>query len=117
MQIKSIIFALFASGPLAAFASNCAGSPGQPGGQCVQFYTGGGCSGNSIKYQPDCSGACYRYDSFTGIKASGDGYFGTNCAVFSDTNCQNQIGSTGNNVLNGGCYSKTGKSMKCYYAC
>ncbi|KAF3307657.1 hypothetical protein TWF173_002623 [Orbilia oligospora] len=118
MQIKAVILALLTSSPIAVFAANCLGTPGLPGGQCVKFWTGAtGCTGTFLSYKPDCSGACFKYDSFTGIKASGDGHFGTNCAIFSDVNCQNQIASTGNNAVQPQCFKKVGKSMKCYFAC
>jgi hypothetical protein len=40
---------------------------------CVTFYADGGCtSGRTIgSYKPDCTGACFRYDSFASIKVSG----------------------------------------------
>ncbi|KAF3935566.1 hypothetical protein ABW19_dt0203074 [Dactylella cylindrospora] len=118
MQIKTILAALLmTSGPAAVLAANCAGTPGLPGGQCVKYWSGAtGCTGTFKSYKPDCSGHCFVHD-FTGIKASGDGHFGTNCAIFSDANCQNQIASTGNNPVEYSCFKKTGKSMKCYYAC
>ncbi|KAF3911934.1 hypothetical protein ABW20_dc0108169 [Dactylellina cionopaga] len=119
MQIKAITLALLTSGPLAVFAANCIDSPGNLGGQCVEFWAGGsgGCNGPKLSYRPDCSGACFHYDSFTGIRVSGDGTYGTNCHIYSDYNCQNQITTTGNTVFRSVCLAKTAKSMKCYYLC
>ncbi|EPS35619.1 hypothetical protein H072_10958 [Dactylellina haptotyla CBS 200.50] len=118
MQIKAITVAILASSPLAALAANCIGPAGTLGGQCVKFWSGAtGCTGTYHGYKPDCSGHCFQFDSFTGIKASGNGLYGTNCAIFSDYDCKNQIASTGNNLREPVCFKKVGKSMKCYFNC
>jgi hypothetical protein len=40
---------------------------------CVTYYADGGCtSGRDLgSYKPDCTGACFVYDSFSSIKVAG----------------------------------------------
>ncbi|KXJ92535.1 hypothetical protein Micbo1qcDRAFT_202756 [Microdochium bolleyi] len=94
---------------------------GAVNGQCGEIFSGGGCNNKIGQIGPDCSGTCYR-GSFLSIRASGDGTYGTNCHIYSDDNCQNDIGSTGNIKFSwqGGCKDATGaqgKSYRCYFKC
>lgn len=102
-------------------AKNCQNIPGIANGECVRFYTGIGCDGQEAgSYKPSCEGNCYQY-GFDYIDVAGDGTYGTNCFAYSDSNCQNYIGQTGNQVSVFGtetCMSfPGGQSMKCYYRC
>ncbi len=70
-----------------------------------------------------CQGTCYySSDAISSLKAVGDGTYGTNCVLFYDNNCQQQIGETGNAIFGGGkCYTpqggRTGHSFKCWRKC
>ncbi|KAH7410526.1 hypothetical protein DE146DRAFT_361362 [Phaeosphaeria sp. MPI-PUGE-AT-0046c] len=90
------------------------------GESCVTYYADGGCtSGRTLgSYKPDCTGACFRYDSFTSIKVSGSAIWGVGCVAYSDTNCQNKIADSGN-VRGSRCMTELGaaKSMQCYFRC
>ncbi|KAF3937620.1 hypothetical protein ABW19_dt0205679 [Dactylella cylindrospora] len=115
MQLTTYLLPLL-SLAATALSANCQNAPGVANGACVSFYTG--CGGLKLgSYKPTCEGNCFRYDSFGGIWAAGDGTYGTNCYVYSDVNCQNYVGQTGNQVFRSGCKAIPGKSMKCYYRC
>ncbi|KAJ3498814.1 hypothetical protein NLG97_g826 [Lecanicillium saksenae] len=77
----------------------CDGGGGRANSQCVRYYSGSGCKNeNHIKgYKPTCEGNCY-VDKFYSVKAVGDGTYSTNCELFSDTQCQNSLGSVGSTV-------------------
>jgi hypothetical protein len=128
-----------------AHAANCQNSPGVANGQCVKFYGNGECKGGALgSYKPDCTGACFRYNSFGSLSVGGDGTYGTlfsisfglvdvpgngrvwadrkegtRCVAYSDDNCNNQVQDTGNVVVGAGKCSGTpgAKSMRCYYRC
>jgi hypothetical protein len=124
MRTFTTLFTLAAAAATASAADCAKIPPGAPNGECVKFYSKPGCNGLDTigSFRPDCTGACFSFDSFTSIEASGDGFFGTNCFVYSDTSCQNEIGSTGNQVVFFGLGSCTtieplAKSMKCFYRC
>jgi hypothetical protein len=69
--------------PLAS-AANCQNSPGVANGQCVKFYGNGECKGSALgSYKPDCTGACFRYNSFGSLNVGGDGTYGTLSFSFS----------------------------------
>jgi len=106
----------FVAGALAS--CNSGSSPGTANGECVKYYSGSGCGGSGIgSYKPTCGGNCYQYDSFSAIEVDGDGTYGTNCEAFSDVNCQNSMGSTGNTLIKKCVNFPNAKSMKCYYRC
>jgi hypothetical protein len=42
------------------------------------------------------SGNCFHFDSFNSVGVSGTIIFGMDCTAFSDINCQNSMGRTGN---------------------
>ncbi|KAI1171527.1 hypothetical protein F4777DRAFT_49511 [Nemania sp. FL0916] len=93
-------------------------------GQCGRYFRGAGCSDQIEAIGPGkCSKQCYSSkDEIASIKATGDGTYGVNCHMYSDDNCQSQIGETGNTIFGGGkCYtpgnSAKGHSMLCYYKC
>ncbi|KAG7001919.1 hypothetical protein G7Y79_00030g064520 [Physcia stellaris] len=95
------------------YAKDCSGLA------CVSVYSGSNCANGNIEtsYQPTCAGNCYVYP-FGSLKVQGDGIYGTNCAAYSDKNCQNPLGSTGNTVFGTKCGNfGGGQSMKCYYKC
>lgn len=57
-----------------AIARNCQNSPGVANEECVSFYTSSLNDATKLGfYKPDCSGACYTYDSFGGLGTSGNG--------------------------------------------
>ncbi|KAH8892086.1 hypothetical protein GQ53DRAFT_863778 [Thozetella sp. PMI_491] len=107
---------LFARGPYCQ-------APGAVNGQCGEYYSGTQCGGSKVgQIPPDCSGQCYPVSGgFWSVKATGDGTYGTNCALYSDSNCQNELGSTGNSVTAGRQKCATGQgmahSLKCYFKC
>ncbi|CEJ83695.1 hypothetical protein VHEMI03227 [[Torrubiella] hemipterigena] len=99
---------------LAAVAANC-GNGVYP--ECVSVYKGTGCQSfnKETSYRPTCEGNCYVYP-FDSLQLAGSAFKNVDCVAYSDTNCQNKIGDTGN--VSGGCYSfKGGNSMKCYHGC
>jgi hypothetical protein len=119
---KSILAALLAAVMSASvFAKDCSVPrfPGTANGECVTLFTGNAVDeGSSISYKPTCQGNCYQYSSFGGLVVTGDGTYGTDCHVYSDYNCQNQILNTGNQLQEGNYdLSPKGQSMKCYYRC
>ncbi|KAI1120062.1 hypothetical protein F5Y10DRAFT_283587 [Nemania abortiva] len=98
--------------------------PGVVNGQCGRYYRGTGCGDQIAAIGPGkCSTQCYSsQDEIASIKASGDGTYGVNCHLYSDSNCQSQIGETGNIIVGSGkCYTPgngaKGHSMLCYYKC
>lgn len=105
-----------------SLSADCSGKPGEPNGECVKFYAGSGCRASNIEgsYKPTCGGNCYVYP-FGSLVAFGDGFYGTNCVAYSDNNCQNELGSTGNSKGGSGCKTFSAgngaQSMKCYYRC
>jgi hypothetical protein len=124
MQLIYCLSTLFSIASLpSAFAKDCGSQPGIANGECVKFYSGNSNTNCNdyltgiISYKPTCQGNCYVYP-FDSISVSGDGTYGTNCYVYSDSNCQNEMFSTGNVVGAGGCWASSGaNSMKCYYRC
>ena len=95
------------------------------GEECVWYYKDQGCTkGLSLgSYKPDCSGACFQYDSFGSIGVKGaEGLFytqvKTRCVAYSDENCQDQIADSGDHK-EGYCLENVGRgrSMKCYWGC
>lgn len=116
MKISAILSVLgFAS---IAFSADCESIDGYFDGECV-YVTSESCGGqHQASYKPTCEGNCYVYP-FNSLSVAGDGWFGTNCQAFSDTNCQNYIGETGN-IVRGDAYCQNfqgGNSMKCWYRC
>lgn len=96
----------------------CLGTGGIANGECVRYYSNPGCEDRDhIKgYKPTCAGNCY-VDKFNSVKAIGDGTYSTNCELYSDTQCQNSVGSVGGKTGGGQCKNASGWSMKCYYRC
>ncbi len=97
-------------------AANCSGDGD---GECVTYglvCQNGGMGDVYGSYKPDCSGHCFQYDSFQAIEVHGNGAYGTDCVVYSDANCQNEIFDTENQLDGGNCHD-TGiaMSMKCYF--
>ncbi|KKK12603.1 hypothetical protein P175DRAFT_0500889 [Aspergillus ochraceoroseus IBT 24754] len=87
---------------------------------CITYYSDSGCTRGLERgsYKPDCSGNCFRFDSFSSIQVAANVLTGADCVAYSDSNCQNAISDSGNQHghycmenLNGA------KSMKCYYGC
>lgn len=100
--------------------ANCHNSPGVANGQCVKYFRNNGAcggSGASVSYRPTCAGNCY-VDNFQSISVAGDGTYGTDCKIFSDSKCKKRVFDTGNIVTGPAkCFHSKGKSMKCYYRC
>jgi hypothetical protein len=122
--MAKVSLALLATGlglVVSTLAANCQNSPGVANGQCVKFFSGyNGEGALEGSYKPTCQGNCYRY-GFNSIRVAGDGTYGTNCNAYSDNNCQNYIGQTGNELSTFARTTTTnfpgGQSMKCYYRC
>lgn len=76
-------FAIFLHTELASSAP-CQGS------ECVSLYSGAGCKSSLTNFIPTCEGNCFQM-GFDSLGVSGNGFKGTDCHVYSDTNCQNQI--------------------------
>ncbi|KAJ7046297.1 hypothetical protein C8F04DRAFT_343066 [Mycena alexandri] len=88
--------------------------------ECVAFYRGADCQdpGELGSYTPTCEGNCFQFDSFDSLAVTGSQFFGTDCHIYSDINCQNQIADTGNEVSGRKCVNAAGaQSMICYYDC
>ncbi|KAL7629627.1 hypothetical protein AAE478_001149 [Parahypoxylon ruwenzoriense] len=88
--------------------------------ECVEYYTAENCDvfKKAGEFVPTCDGNCFQYDSFSSLMSGGDGTYGVDCQVFSDSNCQNSIGDTWNEVIGNLCKHFPGeKSMKCFYRC
>lgn len=122
MVVLAVLLAPLALLAPHVLASNCQNNPGVANGECVKYYASGNCNGNPLgSYKPDCSGACFRFSSFGSIGVGGDGTYGTDCHAYSDANCQNQIGDSGNHVTGPQSCLQMGKnaaqSMKCFYRC
>ena len=131
--------------------SACAAA-GVVNGQCGRYYRGTGCQDQIGSIDPGvrpltlltlhvafpqppppiltnmgavqkCQGTCYySSDAIASLKAVGDGTYGTNCVLYYDNNCQQQMGETGNAIFGGGkCYNapngRTGHSFKCWRKC
>ncbi|KAK5999148.1 hypothetical protein PT974_01537 [Cladobotryum mycophilum] len=65
--------------------------------ECVTMYGGDHCETNNIgaSYRPTCAGNCYVYP-FNSLHVQGSMWLGTNCHAYYDTNCEYEIGSSGN---------------------
>ena len=65
---------------------------------CITYFSDGGCTnGRALgSYKPDCSGACFRYSSFSSIRVQANTVTGADCIAYSDSNCQNKIKDSGN---------------------
>jgi hypothetical protein len=89
------------------------------GQECVTLYRGSDCqgAGQLTNYVPTCGGNCYQYSSFDSVLVSGDTFFGTDCHIFSDFNCQNQITDTGNQHGTECVNAAGAQSMICYFDC
>ncbi|WPH02945.1 Hypothetical protein R9X50_00581600 [Acrodontium crateriforme] len=104
-----------------ALAGACTGNGDSFSQECVTLYNGENCPSNGVEasYKPTCAGNCYVY-GFNSLNVQGSYFYGTNCHAYSDSNCQNEIGSSGNIVGAGAgkCFNfQGGQSMKCYYNC
>ncbi|KAJ7586892.1 hypothetical protein C8J56DRAFT_715867, partial [Mycena floridula] len=49
-------------------------------------------------YVPTCEGNSYQFDSFDSVAVQGNDFLGTDCLIYLDVNCQNQVADTGNRV-------------------
>ncbi|KAJ7147418.1 hypothetical protein C8R43DRAFT_889902 [Mycena crocata] len=89
------------------------------GGACVQYYHGSDCRAFPAagEYVPTCKGNCFQFSTFDSLYASGNSVFGTNCHVYSDPNCENEIADTGNQSGGKCVNTPAAQSMKCYYNC
>lgn len=113
--------ALIALGSIpSTIAASCGSLGGTINGECVAVFSGTDCNSNDIEvaYKPTCEGNCFVMD-YSSLFVSGDGFFGTDCIGYSDTNCQVEMSNTGNVVSGDGrCQPfPNAKSMKCYYRC
>lgn len=102
-----------------AFAKDCSIQIGTE--ECIAFYRGGGCESPGLlgSYTPTCGGNCFQYNHFDSLSVKGNVLFGTDCHIYSDINCQNQIADTGNHKSDvAHCIDVPGaQSMKCYFNC
>ncbi|KAJ6534101.1 hypothetical protein B0H19DRAFT_866428, partial [Mycena capillaripes] len=102
-----------------AFAKDCITNIGQE--ECVAYYRGSGCEspGKLGSYVPTCGGNCFQFNSFDSLSVKGNDVFGTDCHIYSDINCQHQIGDTGNHKgATAQCINVPGaQSMKCFFNC
>ncbi|KAJ8111306.1 hypothetical protein ONZ43_g5653 [Nemania bipapillata] len=98
--------------------------PGVVNGECGRYYRSTGCEDQIAAIGPgECSSQCYSsLDEISSIHVSGDGTYGVNCHLYYDSNCQSQIGESGNIIVGSGkCYTPgngaKGHSMLCWYKC
>ncbi|KAJ6534079.1 hypothetical protein B0H19DRAFT_964529 [Mycena capillaripes] len=91
------------------------------GAECVSYFRGPDCDSASLisNYVPTCAGNCFQFDNFDSLSVQGNEFFlGTDCEIYSDINCQNEIKDTGNVVAGPTCVNVPGaQSMKCFYNC
>jgi hypothetical protein len=100
-------------------------APGAVNGQCVKYYGAAGCNFPLLgQFGPTCDGDCFRFDSFMSVRVAGDGTHGTDCTLYADINCTDEISNTGNVVSVGGGTRCTNageggvaRSMKCFFNC
>ncbi|KAJ7857090.1 hypothetical protein B0H14DRAFT_3640120 [Mycena olivaceomarginata] len=87
--------------------------------ECVELYRGSDCqgAGELTNYVPTCNNGCFQYSSFDSVRVSGSGFEGTDCHIFSDPNCQNEITDTGNEVQTNCVNAPGAQSMICYFDC
>ncbi|KAF7342478.1 hypothetical protein MVEN_01837300 [Mycena venus] len=80
------------------------------GGECVSYFHGSDCDGANLisDYVPTCAGNCFQYNSFDSLSVQGGFLFGTDCHIYSDINCQNQIKDTGNVIDDISCVNVQG---------
>jgi hypothetical protein len=86
-------------------------------GQCVTYYSQSGYNGVVSSYKPDCSGACFQYDSFQSLGTNGNIIYGIACSVYSDDNCNNEVKNIPNHKGTRCDDVGTARSMRCYYNC
>ncbi|KAJ7226599.1 hypothetical protein C8J57DRAFT_1585400 [Mycena rebaudengoi] len=87
--------------------------------ECVSLHRGDNCqaSGLLTDFVPTCEGNCFQFDSFDSVLVRGSGFKGTDCHIFSDINCQNEIVDSGNEEREH-CESAPGaQSMRCFFDC
>lgn len=111
--LLSIVFA-----PALSTAKSCNGEEVE----CVTYFHGSDCQeANTIAdYVPTCDRNCFQFSSFDSIRVAGNAIFGTDCHAYSDPNCQNEIGDSGNTVSGfpGRCLNVQGaQSMICDFDC
>ncbi|KAJ7756228.1 hypothetical protein B0H16DRAFT_695394 [Mycena metata] len=86
---------------------------------CVELHRGADCSVDEtlVSFIPSCGGGCYQYSNFDSVEVGGTFLFGTDCHVYSDFNCQDEILDTGN-ILTEKCVNTPGaQSLRCFFAC
>lgn len=95
------------------------GSCANAAGECVTYYSGEDCSGPLGSYVPDCTGNCFQYSSFSSLHTVGRTILpaGTDCVIYSDSNCQNEIADTGNHIPTECTSFSEAQSMQCYFNC
>lgn len=65
------------------------------------YYTGPSCESTLGNFNPDCSGECISTPNVQSVFTIGTLLplpLGTACAFYSDGNCQNEVGSTENDL-------------------
>ncbi|KAJ7169298.1 hypothetical protein C8R43DRAFT_876099 [Mycena crocata] len=94
-------------------AADCQGT------ECVEYFHQADCSlGDRIgQFLPTCEGNCFQFSSFDSVQVSGNIGKGTDCHIYSDTNCQNQIADSGNVVFSSCVNAGGAQSMKCFFDC
>ncbi|RAH46659.1 uncharacterized protein BO95DRAFT_494400 [Aspergillus brunneoviolaceus CBS 621.78] len=114
MRLHSVLFCLTFS--TAAVAKGCSYDGFQ---ECVTYYADSDCHHSIGNYIPTCEGNCFQFSSFQGLVVEGNFIHGTDCIVYSDPYCQNEIGVTPNAInQNIDCLSYgEAQSMKCYFDC
>ncbi|KAJ7857131.1 hypothetical protein B0H14DRAFT_2158118, partial [Mycena olivaceomarginata] len=84
--------------------------------ECVELYRGSDYqgAGELTNYVLTCNNGCFQYSSFDSVRVSGSGFEGTDCHIFPDPNCQNEILDTGNQ-LGGKCVDMPGARSMIWY--
>ena len=93
------------------------GSCDNAAGECVTYYSDQAHTNPLGSYVPTCKGNCFQYSSFQSLRTEGALAKGTDCAVYSDSNCQNKIADTGNHIAVQYTSFSSANSMQCYYNC
>ena len=88
-------------------------------GECVTYFADQNNQSPLGSYVPTCEGNCFQYSSFSSICTVGRAYSftGTDCVIYSDNNCENQIADTGNHIATQCISFSQANSMRCYFNC
>ncbi|KAJ7445844.1 hypothetical protein FB451DRAFT_1292327 [Mycena latifolia] len=117
ISFPALFLSIFLNGHLVLSKSCNHGITGS--GECVTLFSGGGCQSGAelTEFVPTCEGNCFQFSSFDSVSVIGNGFLGTDCHVFADSNCQDEIADTGNSVGFECANAAGAQSMQCFFDC